>query len=186
MRPGLVLASILAPLALVTIVSCHISVGDQSCTESSNPNDKDDACPYGPPGGPKLKPAVCPPLDPEIDPANCTTTWENDIFPLFTGPAGNCSVGGCHGDAPGAYGIHLPETDPSAFFDELKGYKGAQGYPYINPDDAPNSWIICNLAGVPGGGSPMPKPSGMDDANLAIVTQWVKCGMPRATPDGGP
>lgn len=173
---------ILSALAMVIAPSCAITTGgDQSCVEGFNIYDKDDACPYGSPGGPKVKESSCPDIPQMSDPAMCTTTFA-DVYALFTGPNGNCTLGGCHGEAPGARGIHLVDTDPNAFYDELKNYKGTQGYAYINEAEPAHSWILCNLAGVPGGGAPMPPPSGFNEADLALIQNWAMCGLKRDIP----
>ncbi|MDI1476749.1 hypothetical protein [Polyangium sp. y55x31] len=171
-------------LALAAFAGCQISVGDQACTEQSIVNDKDDACPYGPPGGPKVRETGCPELT-ILDPSACTTapTWA-EVYSILTGPSAGCTIGGCHGAAPGARGIFLSADSSDAFYDELKGYSGAQGYPYINEEDPSRSWILCNLQGTPGGGAPMPPPSGLSDADYAIIEQWALCGL-RRTGGGG-
>jgi hypothetical protein len=180
---------LLLPVLVIAVTQgCQISVGDQSCAEGANFYDKDDTCPYGPPGGPKLikgNQVACPDIPQEADPLNCTTTW-NDVYAILTGPAGNCTIGGCHGEAPGARGIFLSATDPNAFYDELKGYVGSQGYPYINEEDPAHSWILCNLAGVAGGGAPMPPPSGFNEADYLLIQNWATCGLSRNTADAGP
>ncbi len=174
LRPsGLLL---LIALTCAFVQGCQISVGDQSCAEGYNYYDKEDACPYGPPGGPKVKETACPDIPQETDPAKCFAIW-SDVYALFTGPNGNCSLGGCHGSQPGARGLYLPDMDATAFYDELKGYKGTQGYPYINPDEPAHSWIRCNLAGLPGGGAPMPPPSGFNETDFALIQNWAMCGL---------
>jgi hypothetical protein len=176
---------LLTALAAAAIASCQVSVGDQSCTEESNPNDKEDTCPYGPPGGPKVQETGCPNIPPEPDPANCTVTWPQ-VYEILRGPSAGCTINGCHGEAPGARGIFLSPTDSNAFYDELKGYVGSQGYPYINEEQPDRSWILCNLTGLPGGGAPMPPPSGLGDADFAIIQQWAMCGLKRTGGvDGG-
>jgi hypothetical protein len=181
-RAGLLL---LPALAAVVALSCQISVGDQSCAEGANFYDKDDECPYGPPGGPKVQESACPDIPQEADPLNCITTWP-DVYALLTGPSGNCALSGCHGSAPGARGILLSSTDANAFYEELKGYKGSQGYPYINEEDPAHSWILCNLAGLPGGGAPMPPPSGFNETDFATIQNWAMCGLSRNVADAGP
>ena len=167
---------LLPALLIVSVTSCDlVNVGDQSCTEGVNAYDKEDSCPYGPPGGPSVQETGCPDIPQETDPVLCTTTWLQ-VYDLLTGPKGNCAVGGCHGSPPGARGILLSSTDANAFYDELKAYNGSQGYPYINEENPTNSWILCNLAGVPGGGAPMPPPSGLDEADLALIQNWASCG----------
>jgi hypothetical protein len=173
-RAGLLLSA----LVVFLIPACQVSVGDQSCAEGVNFYDKEDDCPYGPPGGPKVKESACPNIPQEANPANCTATW-TQVYELFTGPSGNCTLGGCHGEAPGARGIYLSPTDANAFYDELKGYKGSQGYAYINEMEPERSWILCNLAGLPGGGAPMPPPSGFNETDFAIIQNWAMCGLKR-------
>jgi hypothetical protein len=189
-RALLRLGLLLVPLLASALGGCSAAyVGDQACTEDSKVNDKDDACPYGPPGGPKVKPGGCPTIEITVEQSSPDCRSWDDIFPIFTGPTANCSIGGCHGEAPGARGLYLPANDPNAFYDELKSYVGSQGYPYINDKSPANSWILCNLAGTPGGGSPMPPPSGLTTADLAEVEKWAACGLPRSIsapdPDGG-
>jgi len=175
----LVLAPALAFAAFFALMpGCQISVGDQACTDQSNPNDKDDACPYGPPGGPKVQESGCPNISPETDPTLCTVTWL-DVYAILSGPKAGCTINGCHGEPPGARGLFLSPTDANAFYDELKGYKGSQGYPYINEEQPEESWILCNLTGLPGGGAPMPPPSGLDETDFATIQQWAACGLKR-------
>jgi hypothetical protein len=172
----------------LALAGCSISVGDQSCTESSNPNNKDDACPYGPPGGPKVKPLSCPLIPVDKVAPGCDVSSFAPIFEMFTDESrGNCSNTGCHGADPGARGIHLPDDNPTAMYDELKGYTGSQGYPYINEEEPSRSWILCNLSGIAGGGSPMPPPSGLSQSDFEVINTWAMCGLPReALGDGGP
>jgi len=180
-------AGLLLVSALVVLLAqgCQVSVGDQSCIEGFNYYDKDDACPYGPPGGPKVKESACPDIPQETDPMKCTTSWA-DVYALFTGPSANCTNSGCHGSLPGARGIYLQDSDATAFYDELKAYTGSQGYPYFNEEDPAHSWVLCNLAGVPGGGSPMPPPSGFSDSDFAVIQKWAMCGLRRDSADAGP
>jgi|GEM_PF-5967480 len=181
-RAGLLL---LFAHAMTFAQGCHIDIGDPSCAEGVNFYDKDDACPYGPPGGPRVHESACPDIPQEADPLNCTASW-SDVYALFTGPVGNCALNGCHGSAPGGRGVLLPLENPNAFYDELKAYRGSQGYPYINESDPAHSWILCNLAGLPGGGAPMPPPSGFGEADFALIQNWAVCGLRRVAPDAGP
>jgi hypothetical protein len=121
--------------------------------------------------------ATCP--DIAQDPNGCGTTWE-DVYAIFDAPPASCTLAGCHGDESAAsFGIYLPSGDAATAYASLSGYKGSTGYPYINAQDPKHSWVLCNLEGVPGGGFPMPKPSGLvDPSTLAIVQEWARCGMP--------
>lgn len=168
------LAALLAP----GFAGC-LDVGDQICTESDVATDKDDRCPYGPPGGPKVPGGDCPIVVQESDPTQCDgITWADSVYPILVDPLlGNCSSTGCHGEEPGARGVYVPEGDPQKGFDELSAYTNAQQLPYINIADPARSWLVCNIEGSPGGGSPMPKPSGLTDAAaIATIRQWVACG----------
>ncbi len=169
---------LISALALVAFAGCRIDVGDQVCTEESKVNDKEDSCPYGPPGGPKVLESGCPDIEQTMDPAMCTTTF-TDVYNILNGPTAGCTLNGCHGESPGARGIFLSPTDSNAFYEELKGYKGSQGYPYINEEQPTHSWIMCNLGGVAGGGAPMPPPSGLNEADIATIQQWASCGLKR-------
>jgi len=177
--PRISLLFALALLSLASMTSCQITVGDQICTEGVSPNDKEDSCPYGPPGGPRVAESGCPNITPEFDPTICTVTFA-DVYTIFTDETrGKCTINGCHGAPPGARGLFLSPTDSNAFYDELKAYKGAQGYPYINEEQPERSWILCNLKGTPGGGAPMPPPSGLDDADYTTIEKWAMCGLKR-------
>jgi hypothetical protein len=178
--------AILPALALALLAGCGaISVGDQSCTEESKVNDKEDDCPYGPPGGPKPQPGGCPDI-PQNDPATCTKSWD-DIFPILTSSTAGCSAGACHGVAPGGRAIFLPIDNPNDFYDELAGYAGNQGYPYINTKTPTRSWILCNLKGTAGGGAPMPTAGfTLTEEELGIIEEWAMCGLKKSLPsDGG-
>jgi hypothetical protein len=165
----------------VATLSLSCGVGDQFCTEDQSPSEKNDDCPYGPPGGPKPPVGVCPdiPQDPQ---GSCSTDWVNDVFPIFAteGPGeASCTSLACHGSEKGpAAGVLMPPDDAKASFDALTRYEGAQKYPYVNLGDPKHSWILCNLADPPGVGQVMPDPPGelpMDQ--YAIVEAWAKCGM---------
>jgi hypothetical protein len=173
-------------LALATLAACSaFDVGDQSCTEKSLVNDKEDDCPYGPPGGPKPQGGGCPDIPQSEDPATCTTSWD-DVFPILSSPTAGCSAGSvCHGESPGQRAIFLPADDANAFYEELASYSGNQGYPYLNTETPTRSWILCNLKGTAGGGSPMPT-SGfkLTEAEIATIEAWAMCGLKKSPPPG--
>jgi hypothetical protein len=173
--------------ASCVVLGCSTDVGDQACTEKSVATDKDDGCPYGPPGGPRVTEGGCPNVVVEGDPTACTVSWEGDVFPLFKDPAiGNCSADGCHGPVARQGGIYLPAGDPAASYVELKDYLNSELAPYVSDEAPEEAWILCNLTATIGGGEPMPPKSGLTDATaLAVIERWVTCGMKPGGPAGG-
>lgn len=172
-----------AVLVFLFVAALNLScdVGDQFCTEDQSPSEKDDDCPYGPPGGPKPPAGDCPNIE-QDPPGTCSTDWVNDVFPIFAteGPKkASCTNLACHGSAEGpAAGVLLPPDDAKASYDALTRYEGPQKYPYVNLGDPKHSWILCNLADPPGVGQVMPDPPGEISAGeYAIVEAWAKCGM---------
>lgn len=171
-------------------MSC--SVGDQLCPSDWLPNDLNDSCPYGPPGGPQKKKQVreCPLVT--FDTSNCAgVSFENDVFPILTTGNGTCTAGGCHGtpqDALKANGLQFAsDITPADFYNKLTMYKNPQGDAFWGAMDD-HAWALCNFLAEPGGGSPMPKPGGLvDPADQAAVTKWITCGMnpPGTTGVGG-
>lgn len=180
----------LAALLLATsgaALAAACTVGDQSCPDDTREEDRDDRCPYGPPGGPQKSKAVreCPLV--EFDYTNCTVEWERDVYPiLIARDGGNCASPGCHG--PGTLGgakmLIPPDVTPSALYATLTSYTNAIGDPYVGAE-TPTSWFLCNLFAEPGGGVPMPYPSGLvddpvsddDDDDEAVLREWIRCGM---------
>lgn len=164
---------------LFAFASC--GVGDQFCTVDSNPADKNDDCPYGPPGGPKPPAGDCPDIMPG-DPFDCMNDpkdWVHDVYPIFNDLSrAACTDGGCHGKSPGARGVFLPPDDAKTSLESLNKYQGVQKYPYVNSGNTAHSWILCNLRDPPGVGSVMPTGGyELSDADYAIVEQWARCGM---------
>jgi hypothetical protein len=161
------------------------SVGDQNCNDDTIDTDLDDPCPYGPPGGPQKPGDSCPSIDP-LPAEECDGVSFEGVFGLLAGPPGNCGNAACHGTqaaAATASGVLLDPDDPVAFYTQLAEYTNPRGDPYA-AEGAQRAWILCNLKALPGGGSPMPKPSGLGPFpdELAEVERWVRCGM---KPPGG-
>lgn len=158
-------------------------VNDQLCPDDWLYTDRDDDCPYGPPGGPQLqkRSRECAVIETFVTDGCEQVLFERDIFPIFTtDPIGACTQAGCHGSE--AVSVNLkgkilpPEISPQEMYDILAAYKNAQGDPYWGPME-PRAWALCNILAQPGGGSPMP-PSGFSDPTAANkVAQWISCGM---------
>ncbi|MCK6586694.1 MAG: hypothetical protein HUU21_34725 [Polyangiaceae bacterium] len=174
----------LFPALFVAALHLSCGVGDQFCTEDQSPSEKDDDCPYGPPGGPKPPAADCPdiPQDPDGTCSTDTADWVNDVFPIFAtegAKKASCTSLACHGGDPAtAPRVYLPVDDAKASFEALTKYDGAQKYPYVNTGDPKHSWILCNLEVPPGVGQVMPaQPGAMTPEELATVKKWASCGM---------
>ncbi len=167
--------------------SCHS--GDAVCPDNTVEEDRDDDCPFGPPGGPQRQNSTKCAFT--LDATACTKTFRDDVFPILVAPladrsGGGCTLANCHGpNTQGGAVLLLPEAStPDQLYAALAAFKNDSGDAYIGADD-PKAWFICNLRGVEGGGNAMPKPSGLtdsdkttaDDQDLATVEEWVRCGM---------
>lgn len=158
--------------------------GDQSCSEAYNPNDPDDHCPYGPPGGPKLSESSpdCPNV-PKLSPASeeCKIGFPEVYARLEAADGGNCSAGGngCH-----SYLIKGIErfVDQQGMLDALSAYKGDIGRKYFDPDAPEKSWWICNLRGDAGKLMPQNPTPRMKGEDIALVERWLGCGAPMIAP----
>jgi hypothetical protein len=170
-----------AALVLFAAALLSCGVGDQFCTEDQSPSEKDDECPYGPPGGPKPPVSSCPDI-PQEPVGTCSTDWLNDVFPIFAteGPKkASCTSLACHGgDKDTAPRVFLPSDNAKTSYDALTQYEGAQKYPYVNLGDPKHSWILCNLEDPPGVGQVMPaQPGALTPEELETVKKWASCGM---------
>lgn len=156
---------------------CQNDVLDAYCTPESPDITLDEDCPYSNGRGPQVKETACPPVTGEV---TGNADWI-DVFSMFIAPdRGNCSSAACHGDeATAALQIFLPAGDQQRFFQTLTATKGTVGRPYVNTENPADSWIYCNVRGDPGGGFPMPKPSGLPNLEDAeIVRNWLLAGAP--------
>ena len=198
----LVLASLLGFAA----AACSTDVGDQSCTEESIDRDRDDDCPYGPPGGPSVQIAgdeFCtdPPKlpDPADIPASCAQEFTfTRVFNIMTNPdvkeggGGDCTNSSCHGvaklDDPPKFNPPMVATSASETHKSLQAWGMATyGRPYIRdinagaevPGSSEDAWILCNLRGLRG--KIMPFAAGFigdeGKASVDVVRGWVDCGM---------
>jgi hypothetical protein len=175
--------------ALLGLGSGSCSVGDAVCPDNTVEENRDDDCPFGPPGGPQRKNATkCVVV---LDDAGCTKTFRDDVFPILTGAVagrsgGGCSQPNCHGPNTQG-GAILPISaapTPDELYATLAAFRNDAGDPYIEEGNA-NAWFLCNLTGRVGGGNPMPPTAGLtdapnsteDDQDLATVEEWVRCGM---------
>ena len=161
---------------LALTAACANDTLDAECTPDSPDHTLDEDCPYQQSLGPQPRPIKC---DFQQEWAGQEVGWV-DVFAIFTDRnRGQCSLGGCHGvEATAQLGIYLPEKDPHTFYNNLLAIEGSQGRPYVNPKSPKDSWIHCNVAGTPGGGLIMPKPSGLPKADALAVEDWVHAGAP--------
>lgn len=179
-----------------TATSCK--VGDAICTDHTVEEDRYDDCPYGPPGGPQRKKAEGCVVT--FDKSNCTKTWADDVYPILVATSsgqesgGGCAQQACHGPTgSGAIAYSIGETPtPDELYATLSAVKNEAGDPYIKADDE-TAFFLCNLKATIGGGSAMPPTSGLtdspnspnDDDDLAVIEEWVRCGMANDSAAGG-
>ena len=190
LRQGICLWLVVAPA--IAAGACSTAIGDQVCTEDSNESDKDDDCPYGPLGGPKVKVSEddsCKDLPDFTQCAAPGPSWL-EVWARFTaGDGGRCSNAGCHSGKSLGAGLELLADQPGKAYEALSKYEN-DGHPYLRDalePGAEKAWILCNLQALRGGYSPMPQPGGLTgdqkDKDLALVRAWVNCGM-KATGGG--
>jgi hypothetical protein len=166
---------VIALAVSAAIGACY--TGDQTCSEAYNPNDVNDHCPYGPPGGPgkDTSAPACPTITAD-GAADCSIGFTKVYERLTAADGGNCTAGGngCHTST--IKGI-APFKDPQAMLDALSVYKGEQGTrKYFDRDNPTQSWWVCNLKGdtgtlMPTGGTPR-----MKSADIKLVNNWLFCG----------
>lgn len=184
----------LALLALgaagVIAASCTNDARDSHC-DAEEPDEDD--CISNPEGlGPKVTESACgSPAVGEALTAEESCPSYGEILAFMADPArGNCIATGCHGfESTASVAIFFPQQtlgqlDRCGTWTKLTTTSGSIGRPYVKPDDptteaneALTSWMYCNVAGLAGGGFPMPKPAGApnkDDADL--VRRWIICG----------
>jgi hypothetical protein len=152
-------------------------VMDAHCTPSNPDIEADSDCPFQAGQGPQVKEPVCAPLSAE---ATQDVTW-TDVFDIFkANESGNCSSPACHGvQETAANQIYRPADDPEAFYKVLTETKGSVGTPFLVPGPTAykDSWIHCCVAGQVGGGSPMPKSSGLPTlTDIEKIRNWLRLG----------
>jgi hypothetical protein len=176
-RPKLLSTKALAAAAAVVVAAGACSVGDQLCPQGTDYNEDGDACPYGPPAGPKGLLGECP--APAID---CNTagqyTWRDHVFPLFDN--GDLAIAGCTAGtachAPGGSAPTMTPGNESETYANLTAYLGSAGIKYVNPQDPSRSWIMCNLRNQLGKGMPKNANNRMPESEVLKVEAWVVCG----------
>jgi hypothetical protein len=184
-------SSILGGCLVVVAISASCTVGDAICTDKTVDEDRNDDCPYGPPGGPQRE-QTGDGCQVTFDKTSCTKTFRDDVYPILVAPnsgadsGGGCTLAACHGPTgTGSIAIVLPETStPDELYAALAAHENEAGQKYWGADDA-NTYFICNVKATIGGGSAMPPTAGLtdspsstdDDDDLAVIEEWVRCGM---------
>jgi hypothetical protein len=174
------------------------SVGDAICTDQTVEEDRNDDCPYGPPGGPQRQKAERCTVN--FDTTDCSYTFRDDVYPILVGPytgarsGGGCTTQACHGpEGTGKTDLVVAEMPtPDELYEALSAKVNTQGDPYVELDN-PNAYFLCNVTATLGGGSAMPPNAGLtddpstpdDDNDLEVITRWVVCGMKLDGGEGG-
>lgn len=185
----------------VLLAACANDAKDSHC----EPDGSDDRCTSDPAGnGPAVQEPVCAaPAAGEAPSGDCPDFWSVAAF-MADPERGNCVASGCHGSqGTAAVGIYFPlsrDAEGNPQFDGCELYtivsaqSGSVGRPYLKADDPETpdneslqSWMYCNVTGLPGGGYPMPKPGGVhrpEDAQ--VIRDFILCGAPSpCEPDEG-
>ncbi len=164
----------------VAALAASCKVGDAICTDHTVEEDRNDDCPYGPPGGPQRQRAEGCVVT--FDKSDCDVTFRDDVYPILVAPLGSgggCVTGACHGEnGSGKLDLVVAEdASPDELYEALAAHKNEAGNPYIEADN-PNAYFLCNVTAAIGGGSAMPPNAGLTDpAMLDVVKKWVACGM---------
>lgn len=198
---GLFSGVVAAAIAL-QLAGCANDAKDQHC----EPDGSDDRCISDPDGkGPVVQePACAVPTAADAPSGDCPDFWSVAAF-MADPERGNCVASGCHGSqGTAAVGIYFPlatDAEGNLQFDACELYtlvaaqSGSVGRPYLKADDPETtevneslqSWMYCNVMGLPGGGYPMPKPGGVhrpEDAQ--VIRDFILCGAPSpCEPDEG-
>lgn len=179
-------------LGVAALAGFSCGVGDAVCTDHTVEEDRNDECPYGPPGGPQRKPVASEGCKNVFSDEDCTVSFGDDVFPIlvasYTGTAsgGGCTLPACHGPTgTGASKMVVAEAaTPQQLYDAMAASKNENLVPYVAEDDE-DAYFLCNLKGTIGGGSAMPPNAGLtddpataeDDDHMDIMEEWVRCGM---------
>jgi hypothetical protein len=175
--------------------ACTNDARDSHCA-AEEPDEED--CVSNPEGlGPKVSEPLC------ALPAAGETLAEGESCPSFDEilgfmqdeRRGNCIATGCHGfEATASVAIFFPQQalgrlDRCGTYTKLTTTSGSIGRPYVvedklGPDGQPDatnealaSWMYCNVAGLVGGGFPMPKPGGVPvKSDAELIRRWIICG----------
>jgi hypothetical protein len=162
-------------------------IKDAHCSPDAPSNADDPGCIYAGKGrGPGFHEDACAAPQSPL-PAVCASTF-GIVFEMMNDTArGNCASTACHGYPPtAANGIYFDSGDPEGTYETLLGVTGSVGTPYVVADDpstpdneALGSWMPCNVAGLHGGGFPMPEWSGLvAQSDIDAVGAWIACGAP--------
>lgn len=189
-QQGLAACALAACCAMgASIAACE--VGDPICTDHTVEEDRNDGCPYGPPGGPQRTQASGCVV--QFDDSDCTVTFRDDVFPILAAESnpkgrsgGGCTSAACHGpNGGGKADLAFPSDTPTAdeVYNAMTAISDDAGNPYVAANNA-KAWFLCNLKGIDGGGSAMPPTAGLsdsesteDDGDMAVIEEWVRCGM---------